>query len=88
VGFNGVGNGSDKLPSYIEIDYFNVTANANIIGSYKGTLRINNLVKTNIGTSNDIDFQFEFGTNDITLEFKNITHNGLITTYVNKVNFI
>jgi hypothetical protein len=23
VGFNGVGNGSDKLPSYIEIDYFN-----------------------------------------------------------------
>jgi hypothetical protein len=48
VGFNGVGNGSDKLPSYIEIDYFNVTANANIIGSYKGTLRINNLVKTNM----------------------------------------
>jgi hypothetical protein len=58
VGFNGVGNGSDKLPSYIEIDYFSNCKNANIIGSYKGTLRINNLVKTNIGTSNDIDFQF------------------------------
>ncbi|MDP3679784.1 MAG: hypothetical protein Q8R22_02990 [Flavobacterium sp.] len=87
--FTGSGNASDRLPSYIEIDFFNITTNANIIGSYKGTLRINNLVKTNIGTANDIQFSIpNSAVNEITLEFKNITHNGLITTYVNQINFI
>ncbi|MFV8364828.1 hypothetical protein [Flavobacterium sp. XS1P27] len=83
------GNSASIVASYIEIDFLNITTNANIINQYKGVLRINNLIKTNIGTVNNIQFSIpNSSTNEITLEFKNITHNGLIETFVKNINFI
>lgn len=86
--FYGNGNQPEILPSNIEIGTLSITSNVNIIEVYKGTLYVKNIVKTNLGVVNNIQFGSpNLTTDDIVFRLGNVTHNGTITFYVKELIF-